>query len=78
MKVHQGILFYLGNNNGDNSSKNANKNNLIKEKEINIKQIKNSIIPIENKEIPIQNMVNEPKSKNNEDLLDIKICQKVI
>lgn len=75
MKVHQGILFYLGNNNGDNSSKNANKNNLIKEKEINIKQIKNSIIPIENKEIPIQNMVNEPKSKNNEDLLDIKISK---
>lgn len=75
MKVHQGILFYLGNSNGDNSSKKANKNNLIKEKEINIKQVKNSIIPIGKKEIPIQNIENEPKSKNNEDLLDIKISK---
>ena len=77
MKVHQGILFYLGNNNGDNSSKNANKNNIIKEKDIdhNSKQIKNSIIPIEIKDIQKQNIANEPKSKNNEDLLDIEITK---
>ena len=82
MKVHQGVLFYLGDN---NLSKNKNttvknnivsKNNLINEKDK--KNIKNSIIPIEKQKIQTKTNPNDETNKeknkiNNNDLVDIKI-----
>ena len=84
MKVHHGVLFYLGENNttkNNQQKNNINKNNLINEKD---KKVKNSIIPIEKPEKSknqIQKIKNEnkekekekEKNKNNSDLVDIKI-----
>ena len=77
IKVHQGVLFYLGDNTSTKNNlqkiHNINKNNLINEKD---KNIKNSIIPIEKPKIPAQNINNENKEKNsNNDLVDIKILK---
>jgi len=77
IKVHQGVLFYLGDNTSTKNNlqkiHNINKNNLINEKD---KNIKNSIIPIEKPKIPVQNINNENKEKNsNNDLVDIKILK---
>ena len=76
VQVHQGVLFYLGENNSskNNSNKNnINKNNLINEKDK--KKIKNSIISIERPIIQTKKISNEnkDKDKNNSDLVDIKI-----
>ena len=80
MKVHQGVLFYLGDNNltKNNTVKNnitTTKNNLINEKDK--KNSKNSIISIDKPKIQPKinsNETNKEKNKsNNNDLLDIKI-----
>ena len=77
IKVHQGVLFYLGDNTSTKNNlqkvHNINKNNLINEKD---KNIKNSIMPIEKPKIPAQNINDENKEKNsNNDLVDIKILK---
>ena len=77
IKVHQGVLFYLGDNTSTKNNlqkvHNINKNNLINEKD---KNIKNSIMPIEKPKIPAQNIIDENKEKNsNNDLVDIKILK---
>ena len=82
MKVHQGLLFYLGNNISDNDSlknskRNNLRNNLINEND-KIKNLKNSIIPIEKNKNQVQNEINENKDKNNnnnKDLANIKIVK---
>ena len=77
IKVHQGVLFYLGDNTSTKNNlqkvHNINKNNLINEKD---KNIENSIMPIEKPKIPAQNINDENKEKNsNNDLVDIKILK---
>ncbi len=77
IKVHQGVLFYIGDNTSTKNNlqkvHNINKNNLINEKD---KNIKNSIMPIEKPKIPAQNINDENKEKNsNNDLVDIKILK---
>ena len=85
MKVHQGVLFYLGDNkptknNQPKTTLNKN-NNLVNEKDK--KNIKNSIFSLEKTKPQLQKEKNEKKEskenkenkkkKKNNDLLDIKI-----
>ena len=69
MKVHQGILFYLGDNKSaknNNQKKVLNKNNLINDKDINIikNNIKTSILPIEKPKKQALKSNNENKEKD--------------
>ena len=77
MKVHQGLLFYLGNNITDNDSlkstkRNKLRNNLIYEND-KIKNLKN-VSPIDKSNIQEQKKTNENKDKkdNNNNLDNLK------